>query len=196
MCFEAHKRTRLHGRIGVFRVGQLSGDTKHGIWNTSEAWPMMLSSVKLTGALPNLQNEPLSWLPVDTAAEALVQGTDFLTGGDDMKVFHVVNKHQTPQWADLLGWMKKNESFETVSPREWVGQLGKVDGQEANHPAMKLLGHWQKLYGDASAENEQTQTPVEFDMHKTKAACKVMRDVAPLDEAYFAKIRSWLEGSM
>jgi len=196
ICFEAHETTRLHGRIGIFRVGQLSGDTKHGIWNTSEAWPMMLSSVKLTGALPDLQNEPLSWLPVDTAAEALVQGTDSLNGGDDINVFHIVNEHQTPQWADLLGWLKKNESFETLSPQEWVRKLEKVEGSDANHPAMKLLGHWQKLYGDGSVEDGQPQKPVEFDMRKTKEACEMMRNVAPLDEAYFAKIREWLDDSM
>lgn len=66
---------RLNGRVMVFRVGQLSGDSVRGVWNASEAWPMMLSTAKVIGALPDLgEQEKLDWLPVDVAAQAIVQG--------------------------------------------------------------------------------------------------------------------------
>ena len=64
----------LRGRVAVFRVGQLAGDSHRGVWNSKEAWPMMLSLVKVTGTLPDLEDETLDWLPVDVAATAFVQG--------------------------------------------------------------------------------------------------------------------------
>lgn len=55
ICEAAHRTTRLNGRMHVLRIGQLCGDTKGGIWNVTEAWPLMLSSVSVTGTLPNLE---------------------------------------------------------------------------------------------------------------------------------------------
>lgn len=73
ICLEAHRQTALKGRIAVVRVGQLSGDSETGIWNTKEAWPMMLSTARLIGCLPDLGDEPLDWLPVDIAAKAFLE---------------------------------------------------------------------------------------------------------------------------
>ena len=39
----------------VFRVGQIVGDTERGIWNTTEAIPLMIQSAKTIGALPALE---------------------------------------------------------------------------------------------------------------------------------------------
>lgn len=73
ICAAAHKSTRLRDRISISRVGQLSGASDTGVWNASEAYPLMLSSVKATGVLPDLKGEVLSWLPVDVAARAFVE---------------------------------------------------------------------------------------------------------------------------
>ncbi|KAJ9651093.1 hypothetical protein H2198_009627 [Neophaeococcomyces mojaviensis] len=76
----AHSATlnaRLHGRITVVRVGQLSADSKHGVWNKSEAYPQILASSKFTdGAIPDLGDEErLTWLPVDVAAKSFVEAS-------------------------------------------------------------------------------------------------------------------------
>ncbi|PNS17757.1 L-2-aminoadipate reductase [Sphaceloma murrayae] len=61
--------------IRVFRVGQLGGDDRRGVWNVTEAWPLMLAvGIKELGAMPDLRTEKLDWLPVDIAARALVEG--------------------------------------------------------------------------------------------------------------------------
>ncbi|KAK0934485.1 hypothetical protein LTR29_013955 [Friedmanniomyces endolithicus] len=65
----AAKRTGMHAR--VLRIGQLSGDTKAGIWNDTEAIPLMIRSALAVGALPALDEKP-SWLPVDVCAEVVV----------------------------------------------------------------------------------------------------------------------------
>ena len=61
------------GRIGVARVGQLCGDLSGGVWNASEAWPLMLSAVKVTHSLPRLEHESLGWLAVDQAAASVIE---------------------------------------------------------------------------------------------------------------------------
>lgn len=50
ICVEANKTTRLRGRISVARVGQLPGATDTGTWSKSEAYPLLLSGAKATGA--------------------------------------------------------------------------------------------------------------------------------------------------
>jgi thioester reductase-like protein len=46
--------TTLRDRVQVLRIGQLCGDTQHGIWNESEGWPLMLRTAGTTGRLPKL----------------------------------------------------------------------------------------------------------------------------------------------
>ena len=152
ICQRAHKQTRLNGRIAVLRVGQLSGDSQTGIWNEKEAWPMMLSSVKVTRCLPDLKDETLTWLPVDVAARAFVETVETMrltrsSEGAEMRVYHIVNDDRTVTWTDLLGWLGKLQGFETVEPGGWVKRLERLDQEASLHPALKLLGHWKNAYG-------------------------------------------------
>ncbi|OAP61695.1 hypothetical protein AYL99_03898 [Fonsecaea erecta] len=81
---------RLRNRVSITRVGQLSGARDTGVWSRSEAYPLMLSSFRVTGCLPDLDRarraqgqkngEILAWLPVDLAARAFVE--DILNEGD------------------------------------------------------------------------------------------------------------------
>lgn len=60
--------------IIIIRVGQLCGNSRSGVWNAAEAYPIMLSAAaRLTGSLPDLADEPLNWLPVDHAAAAVLE---------------------------------------------------------------------------------------------------------------------------
>jgi thioester reductase-like protein len=38
----------------VLRIGQIVGDSHHGVWNTTEAIPLMIQSVRTLGALPTI----------------------------------------------------------------------------------------------------------------------------------------------
>lgn len=202
ICSRANERSQLHGRIAVFRVGQLSGDTRSGIWNTKEAWPMMLSSVKLTGALPALDKETLDWLPVDLAAVALVQGISSVDGsGDGSHVLHVLNEHRRPTWATLLQWLKKRRGFDIVDPPKWVARLEVMQERDGvDHPAYRLLDHWKRAYAPEheSEENHDSAPAVmlAFDMARTKDAIAVLRDISPVDEQYFGKIWQWIDTTM
>lgn len=44
----------MQGRIGILRLGQLSGDSKNGVWKAEEGWPLLIASSGLVGCLPDL----------------------------------------------------------------------------------------------------------------------------------------------
>jgi thioester reductase-like protein len=54
ICASAWKQNG-QGRIGILRLGQLSGDTKYGIWKAEEGWPQLFASADCVGCLPELQ---------------------------------------------------------------------------------------------------------------------------------------------
>lgn len=150
ICSRAHETTRLRNHIAVLRIGQLCGDTQSGVWNATEAWPLMLSSVKVTNSLPNL-DEPLSWLPVNLAAQAVLQIASrkpLQENEPTLPVYHILNNDHTVRWSDLLHWMRNVAApFETVSAKQWIQQLESLKEDEVEHPAMKLLALWKSAVG-------------------------------------------------
>ena len=165
-------------RIKIARIGQLCGDTRHGVWNMSEAWPLILStsSPDVIGGLPDLSDEPLGWLPVDRAAEAIVRITGLtsnpisasnprnrsfqsevrrvdegVTDAEVVSVFHILNPDTSVTWQDLLAWVKEREpGLAVLDKREWLRRLENLK----EHPAKKLIGLWKEAFG--SLEEDST----------------------------------------
>jgi thioester reductase-like protein len=133
ICVLASEQTGICAR--VLRIGQISGDTKNGVWNTSEAIPLMLQSAVTIGALPAL-NEIHRWLPVDTVASAVVEITLAETLGTD--IYNIFN-HNSFHWTrDLLPLLTAvGLKFEEVSPMIWIERL-KASSQdpEINPPIL------------------------------------------------------------
>ena len=109
----ATRNPLLQGRITIIRVGQLSADTKRGAWNKSEAYPQILASAKYTeGVIPDLGDEErLTWLPIDVAAEAFIEGSL----EDETVMAHVPTEHvkhkmgrQANTKADITGADSEN----------------------------------------------------------------------------------------
>ncbi|KAF2222126.1 hypothetical protein BDZ85DRAFT_239246 [Elsinoe ampelina] len=217
VCQAADRTTgRLHGKVKVFRVGQLGGDSERGTWNASEAWPLMLSvGVKELGAMPDLEGERLDWLPVDVASRALREG--MMMGeeqcGPTTTVMHVVHDGLNPSWRQMLVWLQEESAgaappFDVVDPAEWVGLLERAaDG--AQHPAFKLLELWKSAYGKAGGEQKMTRDDgvsaerngehegsKTFAMEKTKEAIPVLRDLKPVDKQYVVRIWRWVDQNM
>lgn len=210
ICEQAHLHTRLRNHIEILRIGQLCGDTENGIWNVTEAWPLMLSSVKVTESLPKLPGERLGWLPVDVAAEAVIEislskKTSQSADYSEIPVYHLLNPSTQSTWADLLSWLHKiSPTFEIVSPSTWVSQLENLKGEAAKHPARKLLGLWKEAYcNDLHSKPKQREQKekkeweeITFDMIETKKTVPVMRDVKPIGEDQFRKIWAWIDREM
>ena len=188
--------------IAIARIGQLCGDEATGTWNVTEAWPLMLSSVRVTGALPDLK-ETLNWLKVDVAASAVLQiSFDLLEESssnrpstDSLAVYHVINDNSAPKWTDMLTWIKRfKQDLLVLPPAEWVDRVENLAGPDRDHPARKLLGLWKTAYcGDESKEKARDVT---FEMEKTLAVAPILKDVRPIDEAYFARVWEWIQREM
>ncbi|KIW99279.1 uncharacterized protein Z519_00942 [Cladophialophora bantiana CBS 173.52] len=182
----AQQIPQLRNRISVARVGQLSGASDTGVWSRSEAYPLMLNSLRVTGCLPDLDGakrdrdekggEILDWLPVDVAAKVFVQdiahqnapptslqaqpsAKDVMTDAerevaraeDGLTVHDILNPCTRTTWSDLLAWLLREQAFETVPAAEWISRLSSLqesnDVEKHNHPAPRLLGFWDKVFG-------------------------------------------------
>lgn len=197
-------------RIAIARIGQLTGDTENGIWNVSEAWPLMLSTVDTLGCLPHLKGEKLGWLPVDVAAKAVCEialasdetQRDSDSREDTCPVYHLVANitDKTSNWSDLLSWVQssRKESFEVVAPILWLNKLRGLD----QHPAQALLGLWDRAYGSQAADGKedgkeaQLRPTKSFDTTNAETLSGSMRSLKPIDKGLVVKIWKWLEGEM
>ncbi|KAF2195783.1 acetyl-CoA synthetase-like protein [Zopfia rhizophila CBS 207.26] len=150
----AAQKTGMEAR--VLRVGQIMGDTAHGIWNTTEAIPLMIRSANSIGVLPAL-DENLSWIPVDVCARAVLELTKLIPGSDDSDpasqhtdpemVYHVINTNTFHWTRDLLPALKASSpSFEVLPQREWIKRLKEGDQDPEKNPTIKLLGFFEDKY--------------------------------------------------
>ena len=141
LCHIASKTAGIKAR--VLRIGQIIGDTRHGIWNPTEAIPLIFQTADTIGALPLLDETP-SWLPVDTVAEVI---SDIASSSADAPVVNVVN-HNTFHWTkDLLPLLREASlNFEAVDQREWVRRLRASDPNPAANPPIKLVEFFARKY--------------------------------------------------
>ncbi|KAE9375906.1 acetyl-CoA synthetase-like protein [Stipitochalara longipes BDJ] len=198
ICSRVAESLNKESKVKIIRIGQLTGDTEHGVWNMSEAYPLMLSTVMELGCLPRI-NDKLSWLPLDVAAKAvcdisLVQNEKSLEGdsGTACEVYHLVNNDTSTSFTDLLEWLKKvrKEPFEVIESRQWLEKLETLE----NHPGKALLALWKRAYGsDAEADAQQVTI---FDTRNAEKASQRMKSVSSVDEELLGKIWKWLEGEM
>lgn len=127
----------------VLRVGQIVGDTAHGVWNAQEAVPMMMQTALTVGALPRLAETP-SWLPVDTVAQAVAE----ISLSDAGSVFTNVTNPKTFSWTkDLLPALRNaGLTFDEVEPKEWVRRLRASNADPKVNPPIKLVEFFASKY--------------------------------------------------
>jgi thioester reductase-like protein len=174
------------GKIKIARIGQLTGATDTGIWNMKEAWPLILSTVHELGCLPDI-DESLSWLPLNTAAQVIVDiaQSDDISKHGDCQVYHIVSNSRSTTWKHLLKWLKSVKEFDIVTPRVW---LDKLEGLEA-HPAKQLLGLWRNAYAEGESSKQ-----ISFSTKEAEEVSEIMRNVPAVDEKLVLKIWEWMEG--
>ncbi|RDA86136.1 hypothetical protein CP532_3062 [Ophiocordyceps camponoti-leonardi (nom. inval.)] len=187
--------------VSIIRVGQLCGD-EAGVWNASEAYPLMLSTASLVGCLPDIPGECIDWLPVELAARAVMEICLPLatlaepeSTRSEAQVYHVVNPSSSPPtWKQLLRWISEDPagpSFDIVPPETWLLRLDQaLKGGETNHPAEALLGLWRDSYcrdkrGDSVARPW-------FNVDQSQRLSATMRAVKPLDAQRLKRIWRWI----
>lgn len=190
LCAEIAKI--MPGTISILRIGQLTGDTKNGVWNISEAWPLLLSTVDAINCLPELV-EPLDWLPLDIAASAIIEITTSNDANHEVApVYHLVNVSTKVTWSDLLVWSRgaRSKPFEIVEPMLW---LQKLESFPKTHPAKNLLGLWRKAYENGTDEDVGSDQISLFSTVQARKKSTAMQHVPIVDEKLVIKIWSWLE---
>lgn len=202
-----HFTSRRENLATVVRIGQLCSNSA-GIWNTSEAYPLLLSTARVAGCLPDVPHESLNWLPVEEAAKSVMEiALSRATGSHNSeppsptktKVYHVLNPHTNPSWSRMLKWLSNSVEgpvFRMVSPREWMDRLeGALEGRELNHPSQALLGLWKQSYcqdeGNRSKGAESQRIPV-FDLSRTQQVSAAIRGVKPLERERVLKTWKWV----
>lgn len=199
--------------VSIVRIGQLCGNDA-GFWNTTEAYPLMLSTANLTGSLPDLANEVLNWMPGELAAQAVLDiafsdncvwenradHEALAISKEKAPVFHVLNHHCSPTWQQMLDWIAcgtEGRSFEIVQPSVWVKQLEvAIKDKHNNHPAQALLGLWKDTYNQEDA-NKTTEgekvTPLQFDVATSCMVSKTMREMQPLSRGRVLRMWKWIQ---
>ncbi|KAI8140030.1 hypothetical protein BJV82DRAFT_716146 [Fennellomyces sp. T-0311] len=124
----------------VERMGQVCGDTKNGVWNTSEQYPLMMVGGTEMQLMPNLESVTVDWLPVDIAAASIAD--IMLKKADknlDQSFFHIVNPHRI-KWSDVLKAMRAcGMQFSVVEPNQWVDALA----LNQDNPAYRLMSFFE-----------------------------------------------------
>ncbi|KAJ5630473.1 uncharacterized protein N7484_010573 [Penicillium longicatenatum] len=148
-----HIVTRAAAQTGmtarVLRAGQIVADTVHGIWNTTEAIPMILQTAKTIKALPKL-DDVLSWTPVDTMASSII---DLSLSPDAANVLNVTNPNLSHWSTQLLPLLREaGLEFEELPPKKWLQRLRESNQDPEYNPPIRLLEFFASKY-DTNAPN-------------------------------------------
>lgn len=192
ICAETSRSAR------VLRVGQVAGDTKHGIWNPAEAIPAMVQGALTIGALPKLEGakNSLRWLPSDITAAVIAELT-FLPPSRQ-QVFHVVSPHILAWNEHVLPAIEKAGIEVRIVPHgEWVRILSESDNDIERNPPYKLIEHFRQSYGDMPNEkskDERTKNMADMDLTLTLASSPSLKSATSVDTALVEKyVRFWLK---
>ncbi|KAJ1029470.1 hypothetical protein NDA13_002717 [Ustilago tritici] len=146
LCRDAE--TLIGGRLEsvVMRIGQVVGDREKGIWNETEAQPLMLKSAQTIGCIPG-DADDLYWLPVDVAGLITAQLTTAQLGRG-CELVHVVSDEAIP-WKKTLDTLAEEQNlgktFEAVPYTEWLKRLEGSDQSHTRNPTIKLLVHFKAM---------------------------------------------------
>ncbi|KAJ7626417.1 L-aminoadipate-semialdehyde dehydrogenase [Mycena polygramma] len=142
--------------VGVLRIGQMVGDSVTGVWNETEAWPLMFKGATTFGALPTTDEACLFLhredfhLTFDYAGKGIAEVVLSPHPAKSAVVYHIVNPNISASWDDILAALKTaGLQFETVDRTEWVQRLAKSDPDGVKNPTIKLLPFFQSRYGKA-----------------------------------------------
>ncbi|KAL8738447.1 MAG: hypothetical protein Q9181_000761 [Wetmoreana brouardii] len=189
-------------KASILRIGQVVGDTKEGMWNDREAFPLIVRSALTMGVLPELGIK-CEWLPVDTLAgvvgelaglqmDNIASGksngiTDAPAGdvkGEKMElVYNIRSPHTFPWTASFLPALRSaGLDFQTIPVEEWVKRLRLLSSQPSSanpaadpdqNPALKLLQYYESSF---TGRDEEKDGRIEFEIEKAKRDSRALRD--------------------
>ncbi|KAJ9073389.1 hypothetical protein DSO57_1017101 [Entomophthora muscae] len=91
--------------LDIHRVGQVSGDTENGAWNTREHISLLIKAAQVMKMVPSEMFESINWIPVDIAAKGMVEIHYSPNNPHKSTINHIVNPTFTP-WGDVIGHLQ------------------------------------------------------------------------------------------
>ncbi|TBU53497.1 acetyl-CoA synthetase-like protein [Dichomitus squalens] len=172
MLWRATRETGL--RTTSVRVGQLSGDSQVGGWNTKEWIPSIVRASKRLGLAPE-RDDTVSWVPIDIASAALLEMLY-----SDEPILHLTSP-KPASWNDVFQPIAKKIAVPLVSTAEWLEKL-KESARAANEVQLQTdtheSAHTLIIFFEASLSNKE----VLFATHKASAASHTLARLGPLGE--------------
>ncbi|KAL8706728.1 MAG: hypothetical protein Q9201_000253 [Fulgogasparrea decipioides] len=189
-------------RTSILRIGQVVGDTKEGMWNDQEAFPLIVRSALTMGVLPELAIK-CEWLPVDTLAgvvgelaglrlkndtsgesNGITDAPDGDAEGEKMELVYNITSPHTFSWtASFLPALRSaGLDFQTVPFEEWIKRLHLLSSQPSSanpaadpdqNPALKLLQYYESSFRD---RDEEQDGRIEFEIGKATRDSGALRD--------------------
>ncbi|KAI0594594.1 hypothetical protein F4775DRAFT_573362 [Biscogniauxia sp. FL1348] len=181
------------------RVGQIAGPTTEaGMWPKQEWLPSLIASSKYLGKLPRSlgQLEMVDWVPVDVAAQSIVElavhstrsPTAAIAGAE---VYHVTNPWPTT-WEKLAPKVAQSlnaaHEVQMVTLEAWVAALREsatVIEDIGQNPAIKLLDFFEGLASKAAE-------PVLLDARRAVGVSETLASLGPICDDWMSNwMRQW-----
>ncbi|KAJ5107632.1 hypothetical protein N7456_004307 [Penicillium angulare] len=179
----AAKQTGMTAR--VLRSGQIVADTVHGIWNATEAIPMVFQTAKTIKALPQL-DDVLSWTPVDVMASSIIELSFSTDAAEVMNVTNPTLSHWTQQLLPLLH--EAGLEFEVLPKRAWLQRLKDSNQDPEVNPPIKLLEFFASKY-----DNDTAGRVLLYDTKLAKAASPSLANAGSLSTNFTSRFVKYFQ---
>ncbi|KAJ5701319.1 hypothetical protein N7488_008867 [Penicillium malachiteum] len=181
--------SRAAGQTGitarVLRVGQTIGDTVNGIWNATEAIPMIIQTAKTIKALPQL-NEVLFWTPVGTMASSIIELSLSTDAAGIMNVTNPTFNH----WTHGLLLLLRNSGleYEVLPKKAWLHRLRDSNQDPELNPPIKLLEFFTSKY-----DNYNPSSVLLYDTKLARAGSSTLANAGSLTEDLTSRFMRYFE---
>ena len=124
----------------TIRIGQISGATTTGTWNTSDWVPIIIKSSAAIGKIP-IFDEELSWLPMDVTSGAIVDTLFSCSQGSPPELVNLVHPRSVPGQT-IFEAMKDalaRDNLKFVHYDEWLAEIEKRATKAAEQDFQKIV---------------------------------------------------------
>ncbi|KAH8819123.1 putative NRPS-like enzyme [Xylogone sp. PMI_703] len=165
--------------VYILRVGQIIGDTTHGIWNSSEAIPLMIQTARTIGHLPDIDEE-FRWMPVDLTAQSAIEISNSNAAAG---VFNLVNPCTLHWTREIIPYLRQaGLEFELCDTASWLKLLEASDDPVKN-PPVKLLEYFKRQF-----DTSTTRHVLDFKTEKSQRWSKTFSSLQAPDRALIQQI--------
>ncbi|CAF0981994.1 unnamed protein product [Adineta steineri] len=164
--------------VNIYRVGQVSGDTQNGVWNTTEMAAMMIyAGAGQLHKMPNI-GQDINWIPVDICSNAFVElalkSSFDISISPNERVYHLLNPHIIT-YEDYLNCLREaGLIFDTVSLKEFLDTI--LTTKDTTNPLIKLSSFFEQIFS-----KKDRSKLAKYETIKTVDKCQALQNCPQID---------------